>query len=171
MEATRSLFVAFSLPFSPELILSKGHNKGVDYWALGVLIYECLVGVSPFYDHDQMRLFKKIVQGKFRYPSRSPVTRTADNLIRSLLQCKQSSRLGNLKGGHEDVKQHEWFRRIDLNKLSKRKIKAPWKPTIKDALDVSHFDDFSSAEKEVESSGPSLRQDEQSMFADFGEIV
>jgi serine/threonine protein kinase len=128
---------------APEIILSKGHNKGVDYWAFGVLLYEMLVGGSPFYDQDQMRLFKKIVQVKYSYPERRTVSKAAEDLIGSLLQRKQSNRLGNLKGGHVDVQKHPWFKEMDLVKLLKREIEAPWKPTIKDALDASNFEDYS----------------------------
>ena len=157
---------------APEIILSKGHNKGVDYWAFGILIYEMLVGQSPFYCNDQMRLFKKIVQGKFAYPASRPVSKAADDLIQRLLQRHQSKRLGNLKGGHVDVQKHPWFADIDLKKLLKRELKAPWKPNIKDALDASNFDDYSSMEKE-ENSGrkPKLSAKEQAVFREFGEYV
>lgn len=155
---------------APEIILSKGHNKGVDYWAFGILIYEMLVGQSPFYCNDQMRLFKKIVQGKFAYPSSRPVSKAADDLIQRLLQRHQSKRLGNLKGGHVDVQKHPWFADIDLQKLLNRELKAPWKPQIKDALDSSNFDDYSSMEKD----GPkkaNLSAKDQSVFREFGEQV
>lgn len=155
---------------APELILSKGHNKGVDYWALGVLIYEMLIGRSPFYDHDQMRLFKKIVQGKYSYPSRLLVSKAAEDLIAALLQRKQSTRLGNLKGGHVDVQEHPWFKDMDLKKLLNREIKAPWKPTIKNALDASNFEDFSKMEKEGDAGGK-LSAKEQARFKEFGEYV
>ncbi|CAB9496734.1 activated protein kinase catalytic subunit alpha-1 [Seminavis robusta] len=157
---------------APEIILSKGHNKGVDYWAFGILIYEMLVGQSPFYCNDQMRLFKKIVQGKFAYPASRPVSKAADDLIQRLLQRHQSKRLGNLKGGHVDVQKHPWFSDVDVKKLLKRELRAPWKPQIKDALDASNFDDYSSMEKE-ESSGrkPKLSSKEQAVFKEFGEYV
>lgn len=157
---------------APEIILSKGHNKGVDYWAFGILIYEMLVGQSPFYCNDQMRLFKKIVQGKFAYPASRPVSKAADDLIQRLLQRHQSKRLGNLKGGHVDVQKHPWFSDIDLPKLLKRELKAPWKPQIKDALDASNFDDYSSMERE-ENTGrkPKLSSKEQAVFKEFGEYV
>jgi len=77
-----------------------------------------------------------------------------------------------LKGGHVDVQKHPWFADIDLKKLLKRELKAPWKPNIKDALDASNFDDYSSMEKE-ENSGrkPKLSAKEQSVFREFGEYV
>lgn len=157
---------------APEIILSKGHNKGVDYWAFGVLIYEMLVGRSPFYDPDQMRLFKKIVQAKYTYPENRSVSKFADDLIGSLLQRKQSNRLGNLKGGHIDVQKHPWFDEMDLPKLLRRELEAPWKPVIKDVLDASNFEDFSTAEKdEDDDKGPRLNAKGQEIFKEFGEYI
>jgi len=156
---------------APEIILSKGHNKGVDYWAFGILIYEMLVGQSPFYCNDQMRLFKKIVQGKFAYPSSRPVSKAADDLIQRLLQRHQSKRLGNLKGGHVDVQNHPWFSDMDLQKLLARQLKAPWKPQIKDATDSSNFDDYSSMEKEDPGRKVKLSPKEQAVFKEFGDYV
>ena len=155
---------------APEIILSKGHNKGVDYWAFGILIYEMLVGQSPFYCNDQMRLFKKIVQGKFAYPASRPVSKAADDVIQRLLQRHQSKRLGNLKGGHVDVQKHPWFAEIDLQKLLKRELRAPWKPQLKNALDSSNFDDYSSMEKD-EARKSKLSSKEQAVFKEFGEYV
>lgn len=155
---------------APEIILSKGHNKGVDYWAFGILIYEMLVGQSPFYCNDQMRLFKKIVQGKFSYPSSRPVTKAADDLIQRLLQRHQSKRLGNLKGGHIDVQKHPWFSDIKIEKLLNRELKAPWEPPIKNALDASNFDDYSSMEKD-EGRKNKLSSKDQAVFAEFGEYI
>ena len=130
-----------------------------------------LVGRSPFYDSDQMRLFKKIVQAKYSYPERRQVSKAADDLISSLLQRKQSNRLGNLKGGHVDVQKHPWFKDIVLSKLLNRELEAPWKPKIKDALDSSNFDDYSSMEKDDHESGPRLNAKAQELFKDFGEYV
>lgn len=156
---------------APEIILSKGHNKGVDNWAFGILIYEMLVGRSPFYCDDQMRLFKKIVQGRYTYPSFKPVSKAAEDIVKQLLQRDQSKRLGNLKGGHRDLQQHPWFDEINLDKLLKRELKAPWKPKIKDALDASNFDDYSAQEKERSGMKSKLSSREQSAFCEFGTYI
>ena len=118
-----------------------------------------------------MRLFKKIVQAKYSYPERRPVSKAADDLISSLLQRKQSNRLGNLKGGHVDVQKHPWFNDMNLAKLLNREIEAPWKPKIKDALDASNFEDYSSMEKDEEDTGPRLNSKAQDLFKEFGEHV
>lgn len=54
---------------SPEIILNKGHGKPVDWWTLGILIYEMLVGIDPFNDDDPMMIYQKIIKGKIKFPN------------------------------------------------------------------------------------------------------
>lgn len=151
---------------APEIIMSKGHDKAVDYWSFGVLVYEMLVGRSPFYFYgtDQVSLFKRIVMVKYSCPS--TVNDDAQDLIKQLLTRRQSSRLGNLSRGYLDVKEHPWFKSMDFDKLTNYKLKAPWVPSIKNALDSSHFEDFSREERERET-GRALNVKEQQLFKEF----
>jgi CRP-like cAMP-binding protein len=153
---------------APEIILSKGHDKGVDYWAFGVLIYEMLVGVSPFYVYgsDQIFLFKRIVQGKYPAAS-SDINEAAQDLINRLLVGRQSNRFGCLARGCADIRDHEWFAEIDTDELLKKKIPAPWVPDIKDPLDSSHFDSYKHMEGEKPSNKPALTAKQQDLFKDF----
>merc|ERR1711933_350803 len=151
---------------APEIILSKGHDKGVDYWAFGVLVFEMLVGRSPFYLYgtDQVSLFKRIVQVKYSCPSK--VNEDARDVIKKLLTRRQASRFGNLSRGHLDIKDHPWFASLDFERLKARKLKAPWKPKVTNPLDSRTFDDFSKVERE-KFRGKALSADEQKLFADF----
>jgi protein kinase A len=151
---------------APEIIMSKGHNKAVDYWSFGVLVYEMLVGRSPFYFYgtDQVSLFKRIVMVKYSCPS--SVSKDAQDLIKKLLTRRQAARLGSLSGGHYDVREHPWFASIDWKKLTAMEIPAPWKPKIKNPLDTSHFEDFSREEKERDTGRP-LSAREQTVFKDL----
>ncbi|EKX39974.1 hypothetical protein GUITHDRAFT_164805 [Guillardia theta CCMP2712] len=80
---------------APEIILSRGHGRPVDWWALGVLIFEMLAGYPPFNDEDRMELYKSIVSAKVSFPkSFSP---HAKNIVCRLLEVDVSNRLGNLK--------------------------------------------------------------------------
>lgn len=129
---------------APELVLGKGHDKGVDYWALGILIYEMAAGYSPFADHrdsDQMVICKNILKGQLEFPSKVSDSKLRD-AVKKLLAPKISDRLGCQKGGAGDVKKHTFFRSIDWAKLSKRKVSTPWKPTIRSKTDTSNFDEY-----------------------------
>jgi len=128
---------------APELVLGKGHNRAVDIWALGVLIFEMIAGTSPFADHvngDHMVICKKIVRNKVEYPRR--FGEKAKDLVTRLLVREPHLRIGCLSGGHQDIKDHPWMKSMDFNALLRKRIKAPWVPEIKDYLDTSSFEDF-----------------------------
>jgi CRP-like cAMP-binding protein len=154
---------------APEIILSKGHDKGVDYWAFGILIYEMLVGRSPFYSYgtDQVSLFKRIVQVKYSFPPGGMVNEQAEDLIQRLIVRRQANRLGCLARGDLDVRDHPWFNIIDWDKLVHKKIPAPWVPRIKDPLDASHFDSYRHVENEPPTNKPHLSPSQQALFQDF----
>jgi len=154
---------------APEIILSKGHDKGVDYWAFGVLIYEMLVGRSPFYSYgtDQVSLFKRIVQVKYSFPPGGVVNEVAQDLIQRLIVRRQANRFGCLARGDMDIRDHAWFGVINTDKLLNKKIPAPWIPQIKDPLDASHFDSYRHVENEAPSNKPGLSSNQQDLFRDF----
>jgi protein kinase A len=154
---------------APEVIMSKGHDKAVDYWSFGVLIYETLAGYSPFYisGTDQVSLFRRIVMVKYAFPPNDRIGEEAQDLIQKLLVRRQATRLGNLARGHLDVRDHPWFKKsIDFRKLLKKEMKTPWVPLITDPLDSSHFDDYSSAERQQRPGKP-LSREEQESFKNF----
>jgi protein kinase A len=153
---------------APEIILSKGHDKGVDYWAFGVLIYEMLVGRSPFYTYgsDQVSLFKRIVQVKYGYPD-GIVNDLAQDLITRLIVRRQANRYGCLARGDMDIRDHPWFAVIDTEKLLSKKIPAPWVPKIRDPLDTSHFDSYRHVENEPSGGKSHLTAHQQELFRDF----
>ena len=154
---------------APEIILSKGHDKGADYWALGVLIYEMLVGYSPFYSHDmdQVGLFKRIVGAKYAFPPGGVVQDVVKNLIHRLLQSRQANRLGCLSRGDQDIRDHKWFHIINTQKLLNRQIPPPWIPRLKDPLDATHFDSYAHLENEPPPNYPPPTKDQQLLFKDF----
>lgn len=153
---------------APEIILSKGHDKGVDYWAFGVLLYEMLVGRSPFYTYgsDQVSLFKRIVQVKYGFPQ-GLVNDLAQDLITRLIVRRQANRFGCLARGDMDIRDHPWFNVINTEKLLNKTIPAPWVPRIKDPLDASHFDSYRHVENEPPSNKPHLSSHQQELFRDF----
>ncbi|KAI8853628.1 kinase-like domain-containing protein [Chytridium lagenaria] len=125
---------------APEIIQSKGYGKAVDWWALGVLIYEMLAGHPPFYDEDHFKLYEKILACKPKFPSHfDPL---AKDLVKHLLTSDLTKRYGNLKGGVSDIKKHKWFAGIEWNKLEALQIPAPYQPPVKGEGDTSNFDTY-----------------------------
>jgi len=125
---------------APEIIQSKGHGKAVDWWALGILIYEMLAGYPPFYDENPFGIYQKILAGKIEFPRHFDVH--AKSLIKSLLTADRSKRLGNLKAGAEDVKKHKWFRNFSWKELIDAESPAPVNPDVKGEGDTHNFDQY-----------------------------
>lgn len=162
-------FCGTPLYLAPEIILQKGHNAGADHWSWGVLLYESIVGSTPFYEKsmDQMTLFKRIISGKFDFPGGNFMSTFSKDLIRRMLTVRQSERLGSFAGAADDIKRHPWFKELNWEALAEKEISAPWKPDIKDALDVSNFDNWDHLDKKAESKLKPLTEKEQQMFQDF----
>ncbi len=129
---------------APEIILNEGHDLAVDYWALGVLIFEMVVGAPPFYAEEPMDVYEKILGGNPAMPSF--FTRNLSDLIKKLLRQQQGKRLGNTRGATAAVIKHKWFSSFDWAGLETNEMKAPYKPTIQTKDDVSNFDKFDDAE-------------------------
>ncbi|OBS79919.1 hypothetical protein A6R68_21878, partial [Neotoma lepida] len=91
---------------APEVILNKGHDFSVDFWSLGILVYELLTGNPPFSGIDQMMTYNLILKGieKMDFPRK--ITRRPEDLIRRLCRQNPTERLGNLKNGINDIKKH-----------------------------------------------------------------
>eukprot|EP00922_Rhytidocystis_sp_ex-Travisia-forbesii_P059854 GHVS01088754.1.p1 GENE.GHVS01088754.1~~GHVS01088754.1.p1 ORF type:complete len:286 (-),score=17.74 GHVS01088754.1:260-997(-) len=125
---------------APEVLLNKGHGKPVDWWTLGILIFEMIVGYPPFYDDDPMGIYQKILAGKIVFPRF--FDRNAKSLVKNLLTPDLSRRFGNLRNGPGDVKQHRWFTGFDWSRLLNRSLPVPFKPSVKGADDTSNFDSY-----------------------------
>ena len=113
---------------APEIILNEGHDCSVDYWALGVLIYEMVTGWPPFYADEPMKTYEKIVACAVSYPVY--ITRHLSDLVSKLLQTQPGKRLGNLKGGIGDIMKHKWFGSFDWAGLEAMTIPVPFVPTV-----------------------------------------
>jgi len=125
---------------APEVLLNKGHGKAVDWWTLGILIYEMIVGQPPFCDEEPMGIYQKILAGKVYFPKY--FDSNAKSLVKKMLTADLSKRYGNLKEGPQDVLKHKWFSTIDYASLEKMSIPAPYKPVVKDEHDTSNFEDI-----------------------------
>ena len=108
---------------APEVLKKQGHGKAVDWYLLGVLLYEMLIGVTPYYDKNKNNLFYNIEQGKLIIPNF--VSENAKNLLRGLLQKDPKKRLGGGIRDSEEIKEHKFFEDVDWQKIYEKKIKPP----------------------------------------------
>eukprot|EP00918_Siedleckia_nematoides_P082438 GHVU01180654.1.p1 GENE.GHVU01180654.1~~GHVU01180654.1.p1 ORF type:complete len:351 (+),score=56.69 GHVU01180654.1:117-1169(+) len=145
---------------APEIILSKGYNKAVDWWALGVLVYEMAAGYPPFFADQPIQIYEKIVSGKVRFPSH--FSSDLKDLLRNLLQVDLTKRYGNLKNGVNDIKNHKWFSTTDWIAIYQKKVEAPFIPKCKGPGDPSNFDDYEEEPLRISSTEKCAKE-----FADF----
>mmetsp|Transcript_17212 Transcript_17212/g.46602 ORF Transcript_17212/g.46602 Transcript_17212/m.46602 type:complete len:320 (-) Transcript_17212:398-1357(-) len=125
---------------APEVLLNKGHGKPVDWWTLGILVYEMIVGQPPFCDEDPMGIYQKILAGKVYFPKY--FDKNAKSLVKHVLTADLSKRYGNLKDGPLDVLNHKWFASVDYLKLERMEIPSPYLPNMKDEMDTSNFEEI-----------------------------
>nr|AML78071.1 putative LOV domain-containing protein [Myristica fragrans] len=105
-------FVGTEEYIAPEIITGEGHSGAIDWWALGILLYEMLYGRTPFRAKNRQKTFANILHKDLTFPSSIPVSLTARQLIHGLLHRDPVNRLGS-KGGANIIKQHPFFRGIN----------------------------------------------------------
>jgi serum/glucocorticoid-regulated kinase 2 len=113
---------------APELLLGQGYNKTVDWWTLGVLLYEMLTGLPPFYDENTNEMYRKILGDPLHFPSHDIVPPAAKDLLTKLLNRDPAKRLG--ANGSSEIKSHPFFHAIDWRKLLQRKYEPTFKPVV-----------------------------------------
>ncbi|KAJ0421777.1 kinase-like domain-containing protein [Aspergillus carlsbadensis] len=124
---------------APELLLGQGYTKTVDWWTLGVLLYEMLTGLPPFYDENTNDMYRKILQEPLTFPSSDIVPPAARDLLTRLLDRDPHRRLG--ANGAAEIKSHHFFANIDWRKLLQRKYEPSFRPNVTDARDTKNFDE------------------------------
>lgn len=125
---------------APEIIMSKGYGKAVDWWSFGVLLYEMNAGYPPFYAHDPMKIYEKIVVGKYKFAHH--FGEELRDILKNILQVDLSRRYGNLKEGSMDIKKHRWFKSIDWIQIYQQKVVPSFIPQCASVSDTSHFDQY-----------------------------
>ncbi|XP_059406629.1 serine/threonine-protein kinase N2-like isoform X1 [Carassius carassius] len=153
---------------APEVLTDSTYTRAVDWWGLGVLIYEMLVGESPFPGDDEEEVFDSIVNDEVRYPRfLSP---ESVSIIQKLLQKNPGKRLGAGEQDANEVKRHRFFQGIDWEALLAKRVKPPFLPSVKAPADVSNFDEEFTRLKPVLTPPQTpvfLTAEQQEVFADF----
>ncbi|KAM9367724.1 microtubule-associated serine/threonine-protein kinase 4 [Phaethornis superciliosus] len=122
---------------APEVILRQGYGKPVDWWAMGIILYEFLVGCVPFFGDTPEELFGQVISDEIIWPEKDEAPPPdAQDLITLLLRQNPLERLGT--GGAYEVKQHKFFRNLDWNSLLRQK--AEFIPQLESEDDTSYFD-------------------------------
>ena len=136
---TTTTFCGTTEYLAPEVLLDEsGYTKMVDFWSLGVLVFEMCCGWSPFYAEDTQQMYKNIAFGKVRFP-RDTLSLEGRNFVKGLLNRNPKHRLGATSDA-EELKNHAFFNDIDWDALAKKLITPPFKPQLKSDTDVSYFD-------------------------------
>lgn len=148
-----------------EIIQTKGYNKSVDWWSLGILIYEMLAGFTPFYDSNTLKTYDNILNANLKFPSSKNFTPDIIDLLSKLINRDLTQRLGNLQNGVEDIKNHVWFQEVNWHKMLKKNIETPYEPPIKAGHgDTSQYEYFEEDSEDMKQYGILLNTDESDPY-------
>ena len=128
---------------SPEMIVGSGHDHTLDWWALGILIYEMIIGIPPFYNPNKHQMYYLIQHAPIRWPEKAKhgieVSPDAKDLISKMLSKDRKDRLGANKD-YLDILEHPFFKEYKEDDLLQKKVPAPFIPKITDVKDIGNFD-------------------------------
>merc|ERR1719277_743419 len=124
--------------FAPEIIASTGHTNAVDWWMLGILLYELLSGHPPFESAYPMQIYSKVMKGINRVPFPAKCT-GAEALIKGLLQKEPSERLPMRPNGTQNLKNCKWYQGFEWDAMERNELDPPYKPVVKAKTDIANF--------------------------------
>ncbi|XP_007552925.1 cGMP-dependent protein kinase 2 [Poecilia formosa] len=133
-------FVGTPEYMAPEIIKNQGHDFAVDFWSLGILIFELLVGSPPFSSSEPQKIYSKILDGELKFPPY--LSEAAKSIISKLCRPRPGQRLGNTKNGIKDVRHHRWYSSMNWHKLRMAQLDAPTIRLIRKGPCYINFDKF-----------------------------
>ncbi|KAJ4944758.1 hypothetical protein JOQ06_013298 [Pogonophryne albipinna] len=151
---------------APEILTRSGHNRAVDWWSLGALMYDMMTGSPPFTAENRKKTMDKILKCKINLPPY--LTIDARDLIKKLLKKSAAQRLGSSKEDCADIQKHPFFRHINWDDLLNKTVEPPYKPQLQSDEDVSQFDTIFTRQTPVDSpDDTTLSQSAELAFAGF----
>jgi len=125
--------------FAPEVISTSGHTSAVDWWTLGILLFELMTGHPPFESPSPMQIYAKVMKGigKVSFPPRcnGPVA----DLVKALLQRDPADRLPMKASKVQNLRKHKWFATFSWNQMENQTLEPPYKPAVKSTADLANF--------------------------------
>jgi classical protein kinase C beta type len=146
------------------------YGASVDWWSLGVLVYEMLMGDSPFSGDDEDELFDSILHKEVTFPAGTDAQ--AQAIILAFLSREPAKRLGYGKSGEENIKRHPFFATLNWEKMEKGEIPSPYKPQVKGKKEANNFDsEFTSEDPQLSPPDPeSVADIDQAAFKGFSYV-
>ncbi|GBE84888.1 Protein kinase C-like [Sparassis crispa] len=138
-DKTTSTFCGTPEFMAPEILLEQRYGRAVDWWAFGVLMYEMLLGQSPFRGDDEDEIFDAILEDEPLYPITMP--RDAVSILQKLLTRDPKRRLGSTEADAEEIKRHAFFKDVSFDDVVNKRIPPPYFPTVNGTADTSNFDE------------------------------
>lgn len=125
--------------FAPELIQSEGHNKGVDWWTLGILMFELMSGHTPFEAPFPMKIYARVLKGINHVSFPAKCQGAVGDLVKALLKTDPADRLAMRPGGSKNIKDHKWYSGFNWELFALCKLPPPYVPTVRHNRDFSNF--------------------------------